>query len=148
MTSLDTNLLLFAYDESSPSHPKALAFIESIASDTDVALSEFVLVEFYRLLRNPIVTKHPLTAPEAASVIEQYRAHPFWRIVSFPQTDPSKIHDQLWRFAGKPSFAYRRIYDVRLALTLQHFGVSEFATANTKDFEGLGFKRVWNPLSE
>jgi len=25
-------------------------------------------------------------------------------------------------------------------------GVTEFATVNTKDFEGLGFRRVWNPL--
>jgi len=25
-------------------------------------------------------------------------------------------------------------------------GVTEFATANLKDFFGLGFDRVWNPL--
>jgi len=24
-------------------------------------------------------------------------------------------------------------------------GDEEFATVNTKDFEGFGFKRVWNP---
>jgi hypothetical protein len=34
----------------------------------------------------------------------------------------------------------------RLALVLQTFGVTEFATVNCKDFEGLGFSRVWNPL--
>jgi len=26
-------------------------------------------------------------------------------------------------------------------------GVTEFATVNVNDFEGLGFQRVWNPLS-
>jgi hypothetical protein len=25
-------------------------------------------------------------------------------------------------------------------------GVEDLATANVKDFEGLGFRRVWNPL--
>jgi hypothetical protein len=25
-------------------------------------------------------------------------------------------------------------------------GVTEFATVNTKDFKGVGFRRVWNPL--
>jgi len=25
-------------------------------------------------------------------------------------------------------------------------GVTEFATLNVKDFQGLGFQRVWNPL--
>ncbi|MFM8358316.1 MAG: hypothetical protein ACKOET_07130 [Verrucomicrobiota bacterium] len=29
---------------------------------------------------------------------------------------------------------------------LRHDGVTEFATANVKDFEGFGFERVWNPL--
>ena len=27
-------------------------------------------------------------------------------------------------------------------------GVTEFATMNVKDFEGLGFRKVWNPLTE
>jgi hypothetical protein len=48
--------------------------------------------------------------------------------------------------AAAPQFARRRIYDTRLALTLRHHGVSDFATANVKDFEGFGFSRVWNPL--
>lgn len=33
------------------------------------------------------------------------------------------------------------------ALALHAFGVTEFATANVKDFEGLGFARVWNPVA-
>ncbi len=44
--------------------------------------------------------------------------------------------------------AYRRIYDARLALTLRQHGVTEFATTNTRDFDGFGFTRVFNPLSE
>jgi predicted nucleic acid-binding protein len=35
----------------------------------------------------------------------------------------------------------------RLALTLRHHGVTEFATANPRDFQGFGFTRVWNPLT-
>jgi hypothetical protein len=27
-------------------------------------------------------------------------------------------------------------------------GVTEFATVNTRDFEGVGFRRVWSPLEE
>lgn len=36
-----------------------------------------------------------------------------------------------------------RLYDVRLALTLRHQGVTEFATKNVKDFQGFGLKRVF-----
>ena len=28
------------------------------------------------------------------------------------------------------------------------YGVTDFATANIKDFADLGFGRVWNPLAE
>ena len=47
---------------------------------------------------------------------------------------------------AEPEIAYRRVYDHRLALTLCQHGVTEFATANVRDFEGLGLGRVWNPL--
>ena len=48
--------------------------------------------------------------------------------------------------ARAKDFAFRRLYDARSALTLVTQGVTEFATVNVKDFVGLGFQRVWNPL--
>lgn len=54
--------------------------------------------------------------------------------------------DAGWKIAGGKDFACRRILDVRLALTLQHHGVMEFAEGNARDFDGLGFRRVWNSL--
>lgn len=58
-----------------------------------------------------------------------------------------KIHADLWQQAATPGIARRRIYDTRTALCLQAFGVTEFATANVKDFDRLGFQKVWNPLT-
>lgn len=55
--------------------------------------------------------------------------------------------DQLWALAGSPQFARRRLFDVRTALNLIACGVDAFATANLKDFQELGFKKVWNPLT-
>ena len=147
MISIDTNILFFAFDETSPHNPKAMAFLESLASEANVMLSEFVLAEFYRLIRNPAVNKKPLSAADAAAVITSYRSHPCWQIISFPPGEPSKFHDDLWRLASKSAFPYRRLYDARLALAVRSFSVTEFATANTKDFEGFGFRRVWNPLA-
>ena len=54
---------------------------------------------------------------------------------------------RLWELASKADFPYGKVYDARLALTLRHYGVTEFATRNVKDFQGFGFKRVWNPLT-
>jgi uncharacterized protein len=52
----------------------------------------------------------------------------------------------LWETARRKEFAFRRLYDARSALTMTSQGVTEFATAGLKDYEGLGFQKLWNPL--
>jgi predicted nucleic acid-binding protein len=145
MLSIDANLLLYSYSEASPHHAAALQFIESVSVREDVALSEFVLTEFYLLLRNPVVLTSPLTAPQAVAVIQSYRQHPRWKVFGFPPTT-RELHAGLWEHASAHGFARRRIYDARTALSLRAFGVTDFATANVKDFGGFGFTKVWNPL--
>lgn len=145
MLSMDTNLLLYAYNEASPWHDAAFAWMSSIQRDEDVAISEFILAEFYGLLRNPSVLKHPLTGAEAVEVIQTYRNHPRWRLIGFP-TESRPLHDALWKKATAKTFAFRKLYDTRSALTMIAQGVTEFATVNVKDFEGVGFRRVWSPL--
>lgn len=86
--------------------------------------------------------------PEAAvALIETYRRHPRWMLVGF-SGNGRHVHDLLWNHVRKPDFPSWRLYDVRTALTLREHGVTDFATINLKDFEGLGYRRVWNPLAE
>ena len=145
MLSIDTNLLFHAFNEDSPSHAAAYAWLGSLQGDDEVAISEFILAELYGLLRNPAVLKQPLDADEAVEVIETYRRHPRWRLIGFP-VESRPLHDALWQKARRKDFAFRRLYDARSALTLTAQVVTEFATVNVKDFEGLGFRKVWNPL--
>lgn len=145
MLSVDTNILLHGVNADSPQHKAAFAWLQSVQPLEDVAISEFILAEFYGLLRNPAVLKKPLGAPEAAAVVQVYRHHPRWRLIGFP-SESLPLHEAMWRAATKEDFAFRRLYDVRTALSLLAQGVTEFATANAKDFAGLGFRRVWNPL--
>ncbi len=116
------------------------------AANPEITISEFVLVELYRLLRNPTLNQSPLNGKEAALIIEQYRQHPSWRIIGFTEKS-SELHQKIWSTMSQPTIPYRKIYDIRLAYTLLDHGVKEFATANVKDFQKLGFKKVWNPLS-
>lgn len=144
MISIDANLLFYAYNSDTPPHRAALNWLSSLQSREDIVLSEFVLVEFYCLLRNPSVLKKPLSSPEAVEVIQTYRKHPKWRLVGFPQ-ESLELHNSMWLKSEATNFSFRKIYDVRTALTLLHHGVTEFATRNLKDFGGLGFQRVWDP---
>ncbi len=145
MTSFDVNILLYAFSRASPFHDRARGLLEDLTPRDDVVVSELVLVEFYTLLRNPAVLRRPLPAAAAVDVVQSYRRHPRWMLVGF-DPDSNALHDQLWPLAARPRFARRRIYDARLALALRRQGVTEFATANVKDFSGFGFDRVWNPV--
>ena len=147
MLSMDTNLLMYAYNLASPYHQAAYQWMSSIQHDEDVAISEFILAEFYGLLRNPAVLRHPLDADDAVEVIQTYRLHPRWRLIGFP-VESRSLHDTLWQKARRKDFAFRRLYDARSALTMTAQGVTEFATVNVKDYEGFGFRRVWNPINE
>ena len=53
--------------------------------------------------------------------------------------------EDVWTQAAKAGFAFRRIIDLRLAQTLLHHGVTEFATSNEKDFAGQGFAQSLEP---
>ncbi len=145
MFSIDTNLLLHAFNEDSPRHEAAYGWLTSIQHEEDVAISEFILAELYGLLRNPAVLKHPLDAEEAVEVIQTYRSHPRWRLIGFT-VESRPLHDTLWQKARRREFAFRRLYDARSALTMTAQGVTEFATVNVKNYEGFGFRKVWNPL--
>ncbi len=147
MMSCDTNVLFAVLDSGSVHHAAAVAFLHGQGDSEEFGLCELVLVELYGLLRNPTVSRRPQSSAEAARVIQQFRSHPRWLVLDSPGPQ-SDVMKRLWELAARADFPYRRVYDARLALTLRHHGVTEFATGNVKDFQGFGFKRVWNPLAE
>jgi toxin-antitoxin system PIN domain toxin len=141
MLSVDTNILFAASEETAPRHQQARAFLESHRDDDAMVLCELVLVELYLLLRNPAVVTKPLPATAAGALIQALRSNPRWRFV-----ENAPVMAAVWDHAGRNPFARRKLIDLRLALTLHHHGVTEFATVNTADFGNAGFRRVWNPL--
>lgn len=146
MISFDTNLLLYSLNRDCPEYPAARAFFASLpAGPGEVAVCELVLVELYVLLRNPAVLQNPLDAPEAAALVQNFRQHPTWTLIDHPGGG-STVMEEVWRRAAKPGAGRRVIFDARLALTLRHHAITEFATRNETHFSGFGFTRVWNPL--
>lgn len=147
MISFDTNLLLYSLNQDCAEHRDARAFFTSLPTAPGaVAICELVLVELYVLLRNPAVLKNPLAPADAASLVQAFRQHPTWKLLDYPG-DTSTVMDEVWRLAAQANSGRRIVFDARLALTLRHHGVTEFATRNEIHFTGFGFGRVWNPLA-
>ncbi len=144
MTSVDANVLLAAILPCQPLHSLARQCFESLLANGNVILAEQTLMETYGLLRNPVIQENPLTAPEAVSAIQAIRGNPRLIVVDVPQD--RSIMDETWRIAAQSGFARRRIYDVRLARTLRHWGVDTFYTRNVGDFQDAGFAQLVNPF--
>jgi toxin-antitoxin system PIN domain toxin len=141
MISIDTNVLLYGLNRDCTEHTAARAFLETCAGRADVAIAELVLVELYVLLRNPAVVRRPLEAGAAAELCQAFRRHPRWAVV-----ESADVMARVWAAAARPGVARRHVFDARLAHTLLDHGVTELATRNTRDFEGFGFARVFDPV--
>lgn len=141
MISVDTNILLYAFNSACPEFDVARSFVAALGDRDDIVLCELVLVELYLLLRNRAVVQRPLTAEAAVRVCSALRDNPRWMLA-----EHAPVMDDVWRRASTANFARRRIIDARLALTLRHHGVTEFATRNVRDFQSFGFERVWSPV--
>ena len=142
MISFDTNLLFPALEPSHREHRAAKLWLTTLVDD--VALSELVLMEVYVLVRNPTIAARPLDAAQAVALIETLRTNPRWRLLDAPEG----IMGAIWKKAAEPGFGRRRIFDARIGVSLVRQGVTEFATRNVGDFQGLGFSRVFDPLAE
>jgi uncharacterized protein len=140
--SIDTNVLLYAQNQDCPEHEAAAAFLVECADRADIAVCELVLMELYQLLRNPAVVTRPLDGPQAAEICQTFRRNRRWALI-----ENAPVMKDVWMVAATPGIARRRLFDARLALTLRHHGVDEFATRNINDFNNFGFSRVWDPIA-
>ncbi len=69
----DANLLLYAYDQSSPFHPKAAAWFENIMSRPGpVILLPAVVFGFVRISTHPRIFTSPLSVAEASAHVHSW----------------------------------------------------------------------------
>ena len=142
MISCDTNVFLYAANQNSPLCSQAREFLESHRENREFALCELIMFELYMQLRNPAIFAKPLSAARSFEYCQLYRRNSNWQIIDFDRA----ITPKLWEWAKSSKGGFRLLIDARIALTLLHHGVDEFATANVRDFNKFEFQRVWNPL--
>jgi len=143
LSSLDTNILLYAANEDAPEHDVCKAFLQHVVSEpADWIIADQVFLELYRALRNPKVMSHPLQSADAV------------RHLSIIRDEMGIMHcgysPECWggliRKLARDDFPSRRTHDAVLAATLLSNGVKTFYTRNTKDFVDAGFQKLINPV--
>jgi len=146
MYALDTNILVYAHNISSPFHQKAKTFVENVVNARDkqgqltVCVPAQVFMEFLNVITwNRLDTPLPLS--DATQIVQDYIDTGI--MVLYPKST------QLETLLGllKSVTSRKKIFDVALAATLKDHGVRGLHTVNTKDFEEFKFLDVKNPLN-
>ena len=116
--------------------------LKEIAEQQDWSLSEVMRKATEHFVTRFQEDPKPKSARETTAFCDTLRTNPVWEFGDYE----SDVATPLWNWAAKSKTGFRHIIDARLALTLRHHGVTHFATANEKGFEGLEFDRLWSPL--
>jgi len=118
MILVDANLLLYAYDASSPHHDKASAWLErALAADERLGFPLTTLLAFVRIATDPRASRKPLPPTDAISIVESLLEHPN---ASFVQ--PTDRHwEALDKLARAGKVRGPQIMDAHIAaLTMEH----------------------------
>jgi toxin-antitoxin system PIN domain toxin len=138
----ELNLLIYAYDSTSPSHEAARTWwIQCLSGTESVGISWLVALGFVRLWTSPRVFQNPMTVDVASAHVESWLRCPVVRVLN-----PGPRHAEL-------VFGYLRTEGKGGNLTtdahLAALAVESNATVHTADTDFLRFRGLkWiNPLT-
>lgn len=142
-TLVDANILLYAYDASSPHHPAARRWLQAeISSGRPVRLALVTLLAFVRIASDLRVFARPMSATEACNVVESWLAAP-----NVSMLDPgSRTWQQLASLCADAQARGALVMDAHLAALAREHG-AVVATAD-RDFRRFAGIRTTNPLEE
>lgn len=138
----DVNLLIHAYNRSSPVHEAARVWWESLMNgNAPVGLTWIAAAGFIRITTNPRILGHPLPATKACSHVRSWLARP---VVSILQPGPRHA-ELMFGFLESLGTAGNLTTDAQLAAIAVEFQAELQSTdADFLRFPGLKWK---NPLA-
>jgi len=138
----DANLLVYAYDTTSPHHWESREWWESaLSGDEPIGVPWVVLLAFTRILTNPVVATDPLSPNEVRVRVEQWLALDHVRLIHPGPEAP----DRFFGFLEEAGQGANLTTDAVIATEAVENGAVIYS--NDRDFDRFhGVQRV-NPLS-
>jgi hypothetical protein len=142
MILIDANVLLYAYDPSSPYHQAGRGWFETTMSKPEnIGLSWMTVLAFVRISTSPRPLEHPFSTTEALAIVSSWLEHPTVAILN-----PSERHWEILRDLMTKGQAHGSlIMDAHLAaLAIEHGAALATTDRDFTRFPGL---RILNPLA-
>jgi toxin-antitoxin system PIN domain toxin len=143
MILIDANLLLYAYDHSSPHHQGAHDWLEATFSEPEpVGLAWMTLLAFLRIGTSPRPLENPLSVREAAAIVGDWLERPMVTLLNPGERHWEILCDLMAKGQAKGSL----IMDAHLAaLAIEHGATLATTDRDFARFPGLKF---FNPLDK
>lgn len=144
MLVVDTNVLIYAADVSSPFHAGCRVWLERQRQRPDAWYSTWpILYEFLRVTTHPRVMRRPLTAQDAWGFL----ASALLAVPGFSVLSPTRRHvDVAEETLGEmPHLAGNLMHDAHTAILMREHGIRRICTRDT-DFHRFDFLEVVDPL--
>jgi toxin-antitoxin system PIN domain toxin len=138
----DTNLLIYAYNQTSPFHTKAKAYWQDALSKHEPIGIPIVCIHgFIRVATGPALGTSRLGPNEALDIVESWQARPNVRILH-----PGQDHWRILRNLARQTNAAGALFtDVAIAaIAIEHGAVVH---TNDRDFARFPGVRWHNPLT-
>lgn len=136
MIAVDTNILIYAFQQNSTHHDSALAKLRELAEGTELwSIPVFCIGEFIRVVTHPRLFDKPAALREALSALEALLKSPSARIL-FPG---NTFWNCLVEASEEAQSIGNHIFDAQIVALLREHGVDQLLTED-RDF--LRFKRM------
>lgn len=138
----DTNLLLYAYDESFPAHAAARNWWETVMNgDEPIGLPWVVVLAFVRLATHPTVAANPRSVPDVREIVESWVAAPHVRVLHGTGHTMKAFFDSL----ESANLGGNLCTDALIAALALEAGARVFT--NDRDFQRFAGLVAVNPLN-
>ena len=134
---LDTNILVYAADETSPFHRAAVLLRErGLRGEISLCICPQVLNEFFAIITDPKRVSSPIIQKEALLEIEKYfYSNNILKIYPAPQ-----VIEITMDFLKRYEITKQEIFDLQLVATMLSNNVTRLYIYNQEDF--LKFKEI------
>ena len=142
---LDTNILVHAYNETSPYRKIASNILEkAMAGEIEACIDQQVLFEFFAVITNPKRVESPLPPDIAADLCLD-----LWECDEIVKIAVSElVPREVFSLVKSKRLSGSSVFDCILAVSAKVNKIDVIYTENVRDFNKYGFIKVQNPFIE
>ena len=126
---VDTNILVYLANSSSPFHKDVLKSFQQLSNSHQLFISGQVLREYAVIMTHPKIVEHPLTPDE---VVEDIRK---WKRILSVVDETELVNETLLMLLKKYQLKGKRIHDANIVATMLTYSISSLFTMDKSDFK-------------